>query len=85
MNIAQQITLTKHSGLGNDFLVLDMTQLVGVSAHEVVTDERWSQFAREWCDRRSGIGADGLLLLGGLVGEDRLTMQLFNSDGYRPR
>ena len=81
MNIAQQITLTKHSGLGNDFLVLDMTQLVGVSAHEVVTDERWSQFAREWCDRRSGVGADGLLLLGGLVGEDRLTMHLFNSDG----
>ena len=81
MNIAQHITLTKHSGLGNDFLVLDMTQLVGVSAHEVVADERWFQFARDWCDRRSGVGADGLLLLGGLVGEDRLTMQLFNSDG----
>ena len=83
MNIAQQITLTKHSGLGNDFLVLDMTQLVGMSAHEEVTDEMWSQFARGWCDRRSGVGADGLLLLGGLVGEDRLTMQLFNSDGSR--
>ncbi len=81
MNIARQITLTKHSGLGNDFLVLDMTQLDDMSALDLVTDEQWSQYAREWCDRRSGVGADGLLLLGGSVGEDRLTMQLFNSDG----
>ena len=81
MNIAQTITLTKHSGLGNDFLVLDMTQLDDVLARDLVTDEGWSQYAREWCDRRSSVGADGLLLLGGSVGADRLTMQLFNSDG----
>jgi diaminopimelate epimerase len=81
MNIAQQITLTKHSGLGNDFLVLDMTQLDGVSARALVTDEMWARYAREWCDSRSGVGADGLLLLGGTVGSDRLTLRLFNSDG----
>lgn len=81
MNIAQTITLTKHSGLGNDFLVLDLTQLGGVSADALVTDERWAQYAREWCDRQSGIGADGLLLLGGSIGAERLTMRLFNSDG----
>lgn len=81
MNIAQQITLTKHSGLGNDFLVLDMTQLDDVPTRDLVTDDRWAQYAREWCDRRSGVGADGLLLLGGAVGSDRLTLRLFNSDG----
>lgn len=48
-----------------------------------VVDTVWAQCAREWCNRKSGIGADGLLLLGGSVGADRLTMRLFNSDGSR--
>lgn len=81
MNIAPQMTITKHSGLGNDFLVLDMTQLEVSLDRDLVTDVQWAKYAREWCDRRSGVGADGLLLLGGSVGENRLTMQLFNSDG----
>ena len=81
MNIAKTVTLTKHSGLGNDFLVLDLTQFGDASASDAVNEESWTHNAREWCDRQSGIGADGLLLLGGSVGADRLTMRLFNSDG----
>ena len=46
------ITLTKHHGLGNDFLVTS----------DVVVDGPAT--ARRLCDRRRGIGADGLLLLG---------------------
>ena len=71
-----KVTLTKHHGLGNDFLVLDVDQL---EAH-VVSDTQWPRHARIWCDRSTGIGADGLLLLG-RDGENYLTMQLFNQDG----
>jgi diaminopimelate epimerase len=68
------INLTKHHGLGNDFLVCDTSQVDG--------DAPWPQLARRWCDRRTGIGADGLLLLT-FVGSDELSMVLFNADGSR--
>lgn len=64
--------LTKHHGLGNDFLVLldpTATQPVGADLARVV------------CNRHRGIGADGLLRVGpGMNGAD-LTMQLWNADG----
>ena len=65
------VTLTKHSGLGNDFLVLE-TPAVAVSD--------WPANARTLCNRESGIGADGLLLLG-KIDDSNLTMRLYNSDG----
>lgn len=71
-----KVTLTKHHGLGNDFLVLDLGQL----DPQVVSGAQWPCHARTWCDRSTGIGADGLMLLG--RGDDnRLTMKLFNQDG----
>jgi diaminopimelate epimerase len=70
--------LTKHHGLGNDFLVLldlDDTRAVTGST------------ARALCDRHRGVGADGLLRVtqGSAVGDGRtdVTMQLFNADGGR--
>ncbi len=67
--------LTKHHGLGNDFLVLlgPASDLAGVGAAE----------ARRWCDRHRGVGADGLLL--GATDDARvdLVMTLFNADGSR--
>lgn len=76
------IVLSKHHGLGNDFLVLDLGQLAD---GDDGTD--WSTMARRWCDRRSGIGADGLLLLSGIDSADpepsRLRMVLHNADGSR--
>ncbi len=68
------ITLTKHHGLGNDFLVCDTSQMG--------TNAPWAEFARDWCDRRRGIGADGLLLLR-VLGRDELSMVLHNADGGR--
>ena len=47
------LTLTKHHGLGNDFLILFDDQPLPRMA--------WSQLARRLCDRREGIGADGLI------------------------
>ena len=68
------ITITKHHGLGNDFLVCDISQ---APAHA-----SWPLVARRWCDRRRGIGADGLLLLD-IVSHNELTMVLYNADGSR--
>lgn len=67
--------LTKHHGLGNDFLIavqpkraLDLTDAIG------------------WCDRKRGIGADGLLELRSLSAAGNGTpalwaMTLWNADG----
>jgi diaminopimelate epimerase len=61
--------LTKHHGLGNDFLVL-----IDLDATESVTPA----LARAVCDRHRGIGADGLLHV--TAGP---TMRLYNADGGR--
>ncbi|MCU1396468.1 MAG: dapF [Ilumatobacteraceae bacterium] len=68
------ITLTKHHGLGNDFLVCDTAQMGA--------DAPWAELARQWCDRRRGVGADGLLLLT-VIGDRELSMVLHNADGSR--
>ncbi len=61
--------LTKHHGLGNDFLV--------AFVDEVPTDA--PDLAIDLCDRRTGLGADGLLF--GIDQDSIPTMHLFNSDG----
>lgn len=75
-----QVVVTKHHGLGNDFLVLDTRQLVEVGRRNENID--WSKIAQAWCDRQNGVGADGLLLLT-KIAEFKLEMQLFNQDGSR--
>lgn len=67
------LRLTKHHGLGNDFLVL--------LAEQEPADP--PALAARLCDRRRGIGADGMLIgLTGRAGVD-LTMVLHNADGSR--
>jgi diaminopimelate epimerase len=69
---AAPLRLTKHHGAGNDFLVLlDADDLRPLSSTEV----------RLLCDRRRGIGADGVLrVMRGGQGS-ALTMELRNADG----
>ncbi len=64
--------LTKHHALGNDFLVVvDIDDRHGVDA----------DLARRLCDRRRGVGADGLLRAGpGTDGAD-VSMEVRNADG----
>lgn len=66
-----QLTLTKHHGLGNDFLVV---------FHPGVAD--LPQLARDLCDRRRGVGADGLLIGESAEGYSA-RMTLYNADGSR--
>ena len=74
-----QLSVTKHNGLGNDFLVLDRRQANALSDAQVAAID-WPNIAREWCNRKSGVGADGLLLLR-RIDTNTLTMRLYNSDG----
>lgn len=70
--------LTKHQGLGNDFLVL-LTDDPSLG-----DDPAWAARAIRWCHRRTGVGADGLILGGhGAAAADGfdLTMTLYNADG----
>jgi diaminopimelate epimerase len=72
--------LTKHHGLGNDFLV-HLTDDPGAF------DERaaWVERAPRWCDRHRGVGADGLLVglhgAGAATADADLVMLLVNADG----
>ena len=74
-----QLSVTKHNGLGNDFLALDRREVDALSNAQT-TEIDWPNIAREWCNRKTGVGADGLLLLG-RVDTNTLTMRLYNSDG----
>jgi diaminopimelate epimerase len=67
------ITLTKHHGLGNDFLI-------AVSPTTTLGPED----ALRLCDRRRGVGADGLIIAT-RFGEDPASwvMTLWNADGTR--
>ena len=63
---------TKYNGLGNDFIFLDGQTALSVKDPAAL--------ARKLCNRRTGIGADGLvLLLASQVADVR--MRIFNSDG----
>jgi diaminopimelate epimerase len=69
------IRLTKHHALGNDFLVL-----LDAPAAAEGTAPDLSALARELCDRRRGVGADGLLVAEAVDGY-AARMRLFNADG----
>lgn len=63
---------TKYSGLGNDFVFLDGPAALAVQDPAAL--------ARRVCNRRTGIGADGLVLL---LPSDKadVRMRIFNADG----
>ena len=63
----------KYQGAGNDFVMLDQRETQWLTR----TD---TQRIEQLCDRRFGIGADGLILLQNLPGYD-FEMIYFNADG----
>ena len=67
------IAVTKCQGTGNDFVLLDNRKERPFS---------YASMARTLCDRRFGVGGDGLLVI--LPARDAgadLTMRIFNADG----
>jgi diaminopimelate epimerase len=65
------VKFTKMHALGNDFIVVDARTQALPSPEE---------FARSWCHRRFGIGADQVLLLEDSAGAD-FAMKIYNADG----
>ena len=67
-----KIIFTKMSGSGNDFVVIDKKH-----NHNLVVEER---FVQKICDRRNGIGADGLITIEDSTDYNFL-MNYYNADG----
>ena len=65
---------TKMHGIGNDFIVAD-------AFNQIIFDP--NALARRVCDRRTGIGADGLILMCPSERGDAF-MRIINSDGSEP-
>ena len=75
VNPSALIPFTKMHGAGNDFILVDIRRYHW-------PDETAGRLARQWCTRRTNIGADGLILLE----EDEsalLRMRHYNADGSR--
>lgn len=67
------IPFRKYHALGNDFIILDQRK-------KSVSKRRLPRLAREICDRRTGVGADGLLSLSSSRIAD-IRMDVYNADG----
>lgn len=62
----------KYQGTGNDFIVIDNRK----NTYSFLTTDQ----IRRLCDRRTGVGADGLMLLNEKTGYD-FEMKYYNADG----
>lgn len=68
---------TKIHSLGNDFLIIDETDSPGLKEKEAL--------ARLMCERHTGVGADGLLVISVKDKEKGLAnFRIFNADGTEP-
>ena len=66
------LNISKYHGLGNDFIMMSFDDALGLDLEKL---------SIKVCDRHTGIGADGLIL----VKENPLEMIYFNSDGSRAK
>jgi diaminopimelate epimerase len=78
------VSFVKVEGLGNDFILLDRRDR---DRGELEADVAWAvAHAARLCDRRTGIGADGVLLVGPARSHASASacMIVINFDGSRP-
>ena len=66
-----ELAFSKMQGVGNDFVVVDGREQKDIS---------WSDAAIALCDRKFGVGADGLLVLDNSESAD-FAMRMYNPDG----
>lgn len=70
-SLRARLPFTKMHGVGNDLIVVDGRTRPGIE---------WSGLAIEMCDRRTGVGADGLLVIDHSRIAD-FAMRMYNPDG----
>ena len=68
----KEISFTKTEGLGNDFVAFHEGDLDGI--------DNMADFAMQACDRRLGVGGDGIIIIGPSKDADA-SFRIFNSDG----
>jgi diaminopimelate epimerase len=73
------LQFSKYQGLGNDFLMVD-GRTASADDWLGLTPERIQRL----CDRRFGIGADGVILALPPRADGELRMRIFNADGSEP-
>jgi len=76
-----RLPIIKISATGNDFLIIDLLK----APHRALWKKEWSKkpranWAREWCHRQEGLGADGMVFLEKDKDLD-FAWDFFNSDG----
>jgi len=71
--MSKTLTFAKYQGTGNDFIIIDN--------RKNILNPGDSKRIKQLCDRRFGIGADGLMMLYDHKEVD-FEMKYFNSDGY---
>jgi len=74
------LQFSKYQGLGNDFLMLDGRDAPSTEFCFALTPERIQRL----CDRRFGVGADGVILALPPREGGELRMRIFNADGTEP-
>ena len=76
MREGNAVRFTKMNGAGNDFILLDAVEKpLGLAPEDI------PGLAARLCDRHTGIGADGVILLQRPAGDADVAMRFYNSDG----
>ena len=71
------LQFSKYQGLGNDFVLIEGR---GGQLPEAISSPN-PDWVRRICDRRFGVGGDGIILALPPEGEGELRMRIFNADG----
>jgi len=74
------LQFSKYQGLGNDFLLIDGRQ----ASHQDSQAGMDPELVRQLCDRRFGVGGDGVILALPSQAGGELRMRIFNADGSEP-
>ncbi|MEY3749895.1 MAG: hypothetical protein RLZZ186_314 [Cyanobacteriota bacterium] len=79
-SLQAELSFSKYQGLGNDFLMLDGRSAADPDFVFGLTPE----LVVELCDRRFGVGGDGVILALPPNNGGELRMRIFNADGTEP-
>jgi diaminopimelate epimerase len=79
-SLQAELSFSKYQGLGNDFLMLDGRSVIDPEFVFGLTPE----LVVELCDRRFGVGGDGVILALPSNNGGELRMRIFNADGTEP-
>lgn len=79
---AQKIPFNKYEAAGNDFIIIDSRHEPAENVFTLI--KHYQKYAKQWCDRHFGIGADGLLVMtkpGVKAPLCHAAMHVINADG----